>query len=89
MNDELVSIRKLAQLLDCSPKTVRDWLYKDRRALPVDPLPYYRVGGMVRFRLNDVIGWIDRRRVKSSPLSMTPAPSGIREKPRRPGARKL
>lgn len=74
MNEELVSIRKLAQVLDCSPRTVRDWMYKNRRAPSSDPLPYYRLGGLVRFRLNDVIAWIDRRRVRISPLSMASAP---------------
>jgi predicted DNA-binding transcriptional regulator AlpA len=81
MNDELVSIRRLAQVLDCSPKTVRDWMYKNRRAPTSDPLPYYRVGGLVRFRLNDVTAWIDRRRVRISPLSMVATPPRIREKP--------
>ena len=65
---ELLSIRKLAQLLDCSPKTVRDWLYKNRKQQSVDPLPYYRLGGLVRFRLNEVMAWIDRRRVRVSPV---------------------
>ena len=65
---ELLSIRKLAQLLDCSPKTVRDWLYKNRKQQSVDPLPYYRVGGLVRFRLNEVIMWVERRRVRVSPV---------------------
>jgi hypothetical protein len=73
MNEELVSIKHLARILDCSPKTVRDWMYRDRRAASTDPLPYYRVGGLVRFRLNDVVAWIDRRRVRIPPLLI---PSG-------------
>ena len=68
---ELVSIRKLARLLDCSPKTVRDWLYKDRKNPSVDPLPYYRVGGLVRFKLKDVTAWVDRRRVRVSSLAIS------------------
>ena len=63
---ELLSIRKLALMLDCSPKTLRDWLYKDRKSLNIDPLPYYRVGGMVRFRVTEVLAWIERRRVRVS-----------------------
>jgi predicted DNA-binding transcriptional regulator AlpA len=66
MNEELVSIRRLAQVLDCSPKTVRDWMYKNRRAPTSDPLPYYRVGGLVRFRMNEIMTWIDRRRIRVS-----------------------
>ena len=68
---ELVSIRTLARLLDCSPKTVRDWLYKDRKNPSVDPLPYYRVGGLVRFKLKDVTAWVDRRRVRVSSLAIS------------------
>lgn len=64
---ELLSIRRLAQVLDCSPKTVRDWLYRNRKHPSLDPLPYYRLGGLVRFRLNEVIAWIERRRVRLSP----------------------
>ena len=61
---ELLSTRKLAQLLDCSPKTVQDWLYKDRKTQSIDPLPYYRLRGLVRFRVSEVLRWIERRRVR-------------------------
>ena len=70
---ELLSIRKLAQILDCSPKTVRDWLYKNRKQQSIDPLPYYRVGGLVRFRLSEVMAWINRRRVRVSAVLIGPA----------------
>jgi excisionase family DNA binding protein len=61
---ELLSVRRLAQVLDCSPKTVQDWLYKDRKKQTMDPLPYYRLGGLVRFRVSEVLDWIERRRVR-------------------------
>jgi excisionase family DNA binding protein len=80
MNEDLVSIKRLAQILDCSPKTVRDWMYRNRKTLTADPLPYYRLGGLVRFRLSDVMGWIDRRRVRISPLAAIR--SGVRGAPR-------
>lgn len=75
MEQQLVSIRTLADVLECSPKTVRDWMYRNRRAPTPDPLPYYRVGGLVRFRLHEVTAWIDRRRVRMSPLSSAQATS--------------
>jgi len=65
----LVSIGKLAQLLDCSPKTIRDWLYKGRKQPIADPLPYYRLNGLVRFRLQEVRAWIERRRVRISSVT--------------------
>jgi excisionase family DNA binding protein len=66
LEPELLSVAKLAGLLNCSPKTVRDWLYKDRKNPNADPLPYYRIGGLVRFRLKEVVAWVDRRRVRVS-----------------------
>jgi hypothetical protein len=63
---ELLSTRKLAAILDCSPKTVQDWIYKDRKRPGPDPLPYYRVGGLVRFSLSEVVSWVGRRRVRVS-----------------------
>ena len=59
----------LLQILDCSPKTVRDWLYKDRKTPNTDPLPYYRVRGLVRFKLKEVLAWVERRRVRVSSLT--------------------
>jgi len=66
---ELLSTKRLALMLDCSPKTVRDWLYKDRKNPNTDPLPYYRVQGLVRFRLQEVLAWVERRRVRVSSLT--------------------
>lgn len=70
LDPELVSVAKLATLLDCSPKTVRDWLYKDRKMPNPDPLPYYRLRGLVRFKLAEVMAWIERRRVRVSSLAL-------------------
>ena len=67
---ELVSTKRLALMLDCSPKTVQDWLYKARKNPGTDPLPYYRLGGLVRFKLGEVLRWIERRRVRISAVSL-------------------
>jgi len=69
LGPELLSTKKLALILDCSPKTVRDWLYKDRKNPSADPLPYYRVRGLVRFKLREVLAWVERRRVRVSSLA--------------------
>lgn len=75
MIHELVSIKKVAALLDCSPKTVRDWMYRNRLAPSTDPLPYYRVAGLVRFRLAEVGAWIERRRVRCGVTTAAPRPN--------------
>jgi excisionase family DNA binding protein len=67
---ELVSVRTLAKVLDCSPKTIRDWLYKNRRNAAMDPLPYYRLGGLIRFNLTEVVAWVSRHRVRVGALSV-------------------
>jgi excisionase family DNA binding protein len=68
MNQELISIKTLAERLDCSPKTIRDWMYRHRKVPMPDPLPYYRVGGLIRFRIAEVAAWIERRRVRVTSL---------------------
>jgi predicted DNA-binding transcriptional regulator AlpA len=65
---ELVSVKTLSQLLDISEKTIWDWIYKSRRQPTHDPIPYHKLGGLVRFNLRDVWAWVDRRKVRPAPL---------------------
>jgi predicted DNA-binding transcriptional regulator AlpA len=64
---ELVSVKTLGRLLDISEKTIWDWIYKNRRQSSLDPLPYHKLGGLVRFNLKEVRQWVDRRRVRPTP----------------------
>jgi excisionase family DNA binding protein len=61
---DLVSVRTLSRLLDISEKTIWDWIYKNRRCPTLDPIPYYKLGGLVRFSLRDVRAWVERRKVR-------------------------
>ena len=61
---ELVSLKTLSRLLDISEKTIWDWVYKNRRHPTLDPIPYYKLGALVRFSLREVRGWVDRRKVR-------------------------
>lgn len=61
---ELVSIKTLSRMMEISHKTIWDWIYRNRKSPSSDPLPYYKVGGLVRFRPKDVLAWIDRRRIR-------------------------
>ena len=65
---ELVSVKTLSRLLDISEKTIWDWIYKSRRQATLDPIPYYKLGALVRFSLPDIRAWLDRRKVRPSPL---------------------
>src|SRR5215471_4788611 len=47
-----------------SEKTIWDWIYKGRRQPALDPIPYYKLGGLVRFNLGDIRAWVGRRKVR-------------------------
>lgn len=66
-DQELVSVKTLSQLLDISEKTIWDWIYKSRRRPTLDPIPYHKLGGLVRFNLRDIRAWVDRRRGRPAP----------------------
>ena len=66
---ELVSVRTLSRLLDISEKTIWDWIYKSRRQPTLDPIPYYKLVGLVRFNLHDIRAWVDRRKVRLVPIA--------------------
>lgn len=66
---EFVSVKTLARLLDISEKTLWDWIYKSRRHPTFDPLPYHKLGALIRFDLKEVREWIARRRVRAKPLA--------------------
>jgi excisionase family DNA binding protein len=65
---ELVSVKTLSRLLDISEKTIWDWIYKSRRQPTLDPIPYYKLGGLVRFNLEDVRAWVARRKVRPAAI---------------------
>jgi predicted DNA-binding transcriptional regulator AlpA len=65
---ELVSVKTLSRLLDISEKTIWDWLYKSRRRPTLDPIPYHKLGELVRFDLRDIRMWVERRKVRPSPF---------------------
>ena len=66
---ELVSVRTLSRLLEISEKTIWDWIYKSRRHATLDPIPYHKLGALVRFNLRDIRAWVERRKIRPSPIS--------------------
>jgi predicted DNA-binding transcriptional regulator AlpA len=59
-------VRTLSRLIDVSEKTIWDWIYRNRKHPSSDPLPYHKLGGLVRFKLKDVMAWVDRRQIRVS-----------------------
>lgn len=54
--EELVSINTLSRLLEVPEKTLRTWVWKRQ-------IPYYKVGKLVRFNLQEVRNWYGVTRV--------------------------
>jgi excisionase family DNA binding protein len=66
--ESLLTEEQLARFLNITPRTVTDWVQTNR-------IRYYRLGWRsVRFRLSDVLEFIERSAV---PAKDTPAPSRI------------
>lgn len=65
---EMASIRTLGKVMEVSPKTIQDWIYKSRRNPGLDPLPFYKINGLVRFNLSEIRAWLQRRKVKIGTL---------------------
>ncbi|MGI9072746.1 MAG: helix-turn-helix domain-containing protein [Bryobacteraceae bacterium] len=68
----LVSVRILGRSLDISEKTIWDWIYRSRKEVTLDPIPYYKVGALVRFKVEDIRGWLERRKVRPVRLNDSP-----------------
>jgi excisionase family DNA binding protein len=66
--ESLLTEEQLARFLNITPRTLTDWVQTNR-------IRYYRLGWRnVRFRLSDVLEFIERSAV---PAKDTPAPSRI------------
>ena len=61
--EALITTKEVATLLDISPITVGRWRTDDRA--DEDPLLYVRLkSNAVRYRLGDVLDWVDNRKVR-------------------------
>jgi predicted DNA-binding transcriptional regulator AlpA len=70
IEQELVSVKTLSRMIDVSQRTIWDWLYRDRKSPNMDPLPYHKLGGLVRFNLKEVRSWYNRRRVRPTTIDV-------------------
>ena len=60
--DQLLTPAEVAALLRVSPWTLANWRRKARMAGP----PYLEVEGLIRYRREDVVGWLDRAESQAS-----------------------
>ena len=55
--DQFIDNDEAAEILGCSPKTLRVWVSQKK-------VPHYKVGRAVRFRRADLLEWLESRRVE-------------------------
>ena len=53
---KLINTQTLANLLDVSPRTIYDWVYKKR-------IPYHKLGSLLRFSCEEIERWLKSNRV--------------------------
>lgn len=58
----LLDKNALAEQLNCSVRTIEDWVKKRR-------IPYRKINGLVRFHPDDIARWMDKKKVQ--PVSPT------------------
>jgi excisionase family DNA binding protein len=62
MNENLLSVEELANYL----KTPLSWVYSRTRERGVNAMPKLMVGKYIRFRLPEVLAWLEKRNEKNS-----------------------
>jgi predicted DNA-binding transcriptional regulator AlpA len=60
----LVGPREVAGYLGVSHSTFMKWCARGP-ACPFLPQPFFRIGGQLRWRVEDVVAWVDGQRVAS------------------------
>ena len=53
-----IDLTTLSQRVSVCKRTIRTWIVEQS-----DPLPAYRLGGKLLFRWEEVLAWIERRRI--------------------------
>ena len=60
----MVGPRDVAAFLGVGHSTFMKWCARGP-ACPNLPQPYFRIGGQLRWRVEDVLAWVERQRVAS------------------------
>ena len=55
---KLIDVSQLSQILNVKKKTIYDWTHKGQ-------VPYLKVGGLLRFDLNDIEKWLKSKKVST------------------------
>jgi excisionase family DNA binding protein len=59
-SEQLFKINDVAALTKLTSRTIRNHLHGD------NPIPHFRIGRALRFRLSEVEGWLQRQRQKDT-----------------------
>ena len=55
----LLTPKQVAKLLSCTPSTIYSWVAGGT-------IPYYKIGRLIRFKLEDIEGWLEELRKDTS-----------------------
>ncbi len=53
--EKLLTVQQLSELIQASPRTIYNWVH-------IGYIPYYKVSGFVRFRAEQIEGWLRKKR---------------------------
>ena len=59
MEERLLKIEEIADRLNVTTETINN--YRRRR---INPIPFFKLGGAIRFRWSEVEEWLERQRVR-------------------------
>ena len=57
MPKRFIGIKELAEYLDVAVSTIYNWVYMKK-------IPYVKMGNLVKFDLQEIDKWVDKKRVK-------------------------
>lgn len=54
---KFLDVKSVAYMFDLHPQTIYTWVRRKR-------IPHYKVGGVIRFNVDELIVWAKKRRLK-------------------------
>lgn len=54
---KFIGTKKMAEIVDVSINTIYFWVYTKQ-------IPYYKIGNLVKFDVNEIKTWLEKKRVK-------------------------
>jgi excisionase family DNA binding protein len=59
MNDEILTVKEVAEMLKVKPGTVNQWMFRGIK------LPFFKLGGTIRFKRSSIEAFIKEREAEA------------------------